>query len=100
MTTYDLARKQAEGRTDETDNALVGQKNDILAEINDGRILDAARALVFSAQLWRALGYGYKVLELKRRVLEAAAYAEAELHVNAKKARAELVAAIELVNTL
>lgn len=82
MTTYDLARKQAEARTAEQDNSLVAQKDEILRRINaaeyaDG-LNDVLSLLNFVAPLWEAVGYGDKVREVKQRIKDRAQYQATE----------------------
>jgi hypothetical protein len=57
-------------------NAITGQKDDILTAI--GRATDAAelersdQMIRFVAEVWQASGYGYKLAELRQRVLDRA----------------------------
>jgi hypothetical protein len=64
------------------DNALVGQKNDIVSRINraeDYADLDKAASLLFFARpVWEACGYGYKAGEVRDRIRTRAAELAAE----------------------
>lgn len=57
-------------------NAIVDQKNDIINRINtaeDGKDLEAVASLVlFLKPLWEAVDYGYKVRELRQRIIDRA----------------------------
>lgn len=75
MTTYELVAKQAGGRTAEVDNALVGQKDDVRAELNKAEDADEFRKvfdlLRFVNPVWKALDYGYKTIEIANRMVNA-----------------------------
>jgi hypothetical protein len=51
-------------------NALVAQKDLILGLINSDKLLEATTLLLFVAELWTMLGYGYKAIELIKRIRE------------------------------
>jgi hypothetical protein len=51
-------------------NALVAQKDLILGLINSDKLLEATTLLLFVAELWTMLGYGYKAVELIKRIRE------------------------------
>lgn len=52
------------------DNALVRQKDAILFEINNGEYSKAQMHLDLVRDLWNACNYGYKVLEIQKRITE------------------------------
>lgn len=64
------------GASDNIENALVGQKNDLICLINyanDGTELAfAERTLRMLSPMWHALGYGYKTRELRQRIVSRA----------------------------
>lgn len=64
----------------ELDNALVAQKNHILAIINNGDLVHALDMIAFTEPVWIAAGYGYKIREMRDRVKEQANH----LMLNAK----------------
>jgi hypothetical protein len=53
------------------DNALVAQKNHLLELINEGYYGEAIQLLMFVKELWDAVGYRYKTVELKERIKQA-----------------------------
>jgi hypothetical protein len=62
--------------TDDFENALITQKNDIISIINEGisdptNYIKAAQLLAFSRRLWVSVGYGYKFYELETRLRQA-----------------------------
>ena len=72
MTTYELAAKQATGRTAEMSNALVSQKEQVELLIKKGELFAAKRLLDTLHPLWNHLDYGYKGRELYRAIRDAA----------------------------
>lgn len=60
-------------RTADIDNALVQQKDRLLADLNNaatiGDFVEVYKCLRFVTPLWCTLGYGYKTEEFKARLL-------------------------------
>ena len=52
----------------EAENALVAQKDALLAMVNDERFEEAMAALAVVQRFWRAVGYGYKADEVRQRI--------------------------------
>lgn len=52
------------------DNELIRQKNVILQLVNQESFVKAKDFLDFVTPLWESCGYGYKVKEIKERILK------------------------------
>lgn len=79
-------------------NALVHQKNRLLALCNDGRYEQALDLLEFVAESWQAAGYGYKAREIRDRVRAEARAALDGLGPKQRKGRALLGAVLARVD--
>jgi hypothetical protein len=82
MTTYELAAKQASGRTAELDNALVHQKDALLSLLSSCEDADEYRAFLKTVELlapvWKATGYSYKLKEVLDRAVNQMYRSKAE----------------------
>ena len=78
MTTYEMVAKQNEALAVEISNALVKQKDAILAALNgveDAKGLRRAKEMLDLVRpVWEACEYGYKVKEVAERLMTAAEY--------------------------
>jgi len=57
--------------TPNAENALVKQKDAIIGLVNDGNYEKAIELLDFVKEMWIAVGYEYKIKEIKARVKNA-----------------------------
>lgn len=54
----------------QTDNILVRQKDRIIKLVNDGKLNEAFAALNVVREFWYTVDYGYKIVEIEKRIAD------------------------------